>query len=233
MADGKGFKIATAYVSVEARVDEAAATRARSNLTGGTRPSTAAPSATTPATRQPPTTVGPLGSQIAGARANLVRTGTEAAKTLEQGFKQGLSSLSNMAVRQLKSLSDAARQTPRIQTPAQTPGAAAPTGVGPVRNTPATPVAPIPGANIGRDIQAQNQQQIAQRQAALRMAQQQQTQGQMQGQRAAAQRPIAGSGPVTNTFNTKVQIEPRFVQELLDVVKQVNQLKATNRATRR
>lgn len=228
----EGFKIATAFISVEARVNAASVAKARADLLGAARTGagpTVAPRGPIGQAGAPAGTVGPLGQQLASARADLTATGDEAAQALEQGFKTGLGSLSNMAVQQLRSLSNEARQTPTVRTPSGLP-------ISPLTPAPRPMLpAPDPQSDIAQRLQQQIQQrtQMAQQTMAAQQAAQAQARAQQVGTRPQQRPGTTVGGNVVNNYNTRVSIEPRFIRQLLDVVREVNQLKSSNRAQRR
>lgn len=227
---GDGFQIAKGFVSVEARVNEASVTAARQRVTGAPGAAGGAqtpPPAAQPAQPQPPAA---LGTRLADARASLADTGTQAARTLEQGFRQGLSSLSSMAVQQLKALSNVT-------------GAARP-AVPQVASGAGNAVAlQQQSAQIVSAVSARLGPQIAQQVGNLLRAQAAVDRGrpvppptrpqapvqQQQARSAAAPRSVGGQ--TVNNYTTNVRIEPKFVKQLLTVIKEINQLKSRNRAT--
>src|SRR4051812_47048494 len=192
MPDESGFKIATAFISVEAGVNQASVTKARADLTGATRPAPAGRGPTGTPAPGPAGPVSPLGQQLAASRTALSRTGTEAADALERGFKSGLSSLSNMAVQQLRSLSTEARQTPprQVQTNVGIQGQGLP--------GPRPPAAGPAGAPIQVPSPAAIQAIAAQQRAAAQQAQRSQ---QAATQASAQQRPAPTQGRPTTVVN--------------------------------
>ena len=230
---GDGFQIAKGFVSVEARVNDASVTSARQKLAGsGAAAAGGSAPQPQPQPAQPAATQ-TLGDRLADARASLASTGTQAARTLEQGFRAGLSSLSSMAVQQLKSVSGATPASPRpmpdVRTPVGTGGAVGAAGLQAQTAQIAAALSRTLGPQVAQQVTALiRQQAVAQRATPAPAAP---AQAPTAAPRTAT-RGASSGGQVVNNYTTNVRIEPKFVSQLLSVIRDINQLKSRNRATR-
>lgn len=211
---GGGFEIAKAFVTIEARLKQdsfdAAKRAAQQKLSGPGGPGPASPPPPSGGGGTPPppprTPAGPAPSGGAGATPQMGGLASQVAQAVSDGFRRALSTLTQRGPQQ------------------------------PTQNVVQRPLAnpqPVVQPQMRQPVvqgQAQRQNfpsadEIANRVAARinpRMA------------TAAAPELSAGrggaGGTTVNNYNTQVRIDPRKIDELLNAIRTVNQLRARNRA---